>query len=149
MVVATAAFTSASIPVDGRSKPEFLQRLSTFFSGTSLPNGFLHRCSCRSPPYQSSVVRLYNNLQDRGDCQTTRKSYKTSHIVGWVVGWKKFTHHAATPHVRFPRTPFLDREDRTVARRNLCGAAFLCKHTTSQTLRRSFVEIKFGSEFVC
>lgn len=29
------------------------------------------------------MVRLYNNLQDRGDCQTTRKSYKTSHIVGW------------------------------------------------------------------
>ena len=24
-----------------------------------------------------------------GDCQTTRKSYKTSHSVGWVVGWKK------------------------------------------------------------
>ena len=25
----------------------------------------------------------------RGDCQTTRKSYKTSHSVGWIVGWKK------------------------------------------------------------
>jgi hypothetical protein len=25
----------------------------------------------------------------RVDCQTTRKSYKTSHSVGWVVGWKK------------------------------------------------------------
>ena len=25
----------------------------------------------------------------RGDCQTTRKSYKTSHSVGWFVGWKK------------------------------------------------------------
>jgi predicted transcriptional regulator len=24
-----------------------------------------------------------------GDCQTTRKSYKTSYSVGWVVGWKK------------------------------------------------------------
>ena len=24
-----------------------------------------------------------------GDCQTTRKSYKTSHSVSWVVGWKK------------------------------------------------------------
>ena len=45
----------------------------------------------RPRPYQSSVVRFYNNLQDRGDCQTTRKSYKTPHIVGWVVGWKKST----------------------------------------------------------
>src|SRR5580704_751836 len=45
----------------------------------------------RPRPYQGSVVRFYNNLQDRGDCQTTRKSYKTSHIVGWVVGWKKST----------------------------------------------------------
>ena len=34
------------------------------------------------------MVRFYNNLQDRGDCQTTRKPYKPSHIVGWVVGWK-------------------------------------------------------------
>src|SRR5437667_7639406 len=24
-----------------------------------------------------------------GDCQTTRKSYKTSHSVGWGGGWKK------------------------------------------------------------
>jgi hypothetical protein len=32
------------------------------------------------------VDRLYNNLQERGDCQTTRKSYKTSLVVGWVVG---------------------------------------------------------------
>ena len=39
-------------------------------------------------PYQDSVVRLYNNIQDRGDCQTPRKSYKTSHPVGWVGGWK-------------------------------------------------------------
>ena len=35
------------------------------------------------------MVRFYNNIQDRGDCQTPRKSYKTSHSVGWVVGWKK------------------------------------------------------------
>jgi hypothetical protein len=35
------------------------------------------------------VVRFYNNIQDRGDCQTPRKSYKTPHSVGWVVGWKK------------------------------------------------------------
>jgi hypothetical protein len=37
------------------------------------------------------VVRFYNNLQERGDCQTTRKSYKTEVLVGWVVGWKKST----------------------------------------------------------
>ena len=42
----------------------------------------------RPRPYQSSVIWFYNNLQDRGDCQNTRKSYKTSHFVGWVVGWK-------------------------------------------------------------
>jgi hypothetical protein len=35
------------------------------------------------------VVRFYNNIQDRGDCQTPRKSYKTLHSVGWVVGRKK------------------------------------------------------------
>ena len=35
----------------------------------------------RPRPYQSSAVRFYNNLQDRGDCQTTRKSHKTSHIA--------------------------------------------------------------------
>jgi hypothetical protein len=27
-------------------------------------------------------------LQDRGDCQTPRKSSKTSHVVGWAVGWE-------------------------------------------------------------
>ena len=37
---------------------------------------------------RDSVVRSYNNLQARGDCQTPRKSYKTFQIVGWVVGWK-------------------------------------------------------------
>jgi len=31
---------------------------------------------------------FYNNLQERGDCQNTRKSHNTSHFVGWVVGWK-------------------------------------------------------------
>ena len=42
----------------------------------------------RPRPYQASVVRFYNNLQNRGDCQTTRKSYKTYVFVGWTVGWK-------------------------------------------------------------
>jgi integrase len=36
--------------------------------------------------------------------QTTRKSYKTSHVVGWVVGWKEFT-EAGTAPPWFPRTP--------------------------------------------
>ena len=27
----------------------------------------------RPRPYQGSVVRFYKNLQDRGDCQSTRK----------------------------------------------------------------------------
>ena len=45
----------------------------------------------RPRPYQGCVNRfykVYKNLQDRGDCQTPRKSCKTSHFVGWVVGWK-------------------------------------------------------------
>src|SRR5208283_5390199 len=42
----------------------------------------------RPRPYQGNVVRSYNNIQDRGDCQTPRKSYKTSEFVGWVVGWE-------------------------------------------------------------
>ena len=39
-------------------------------------------------PCQRCSVRFYNNLQDRGDCQSSRKSYKTSIFVGWVVGWE-------------------------------------------------------------
>jgi hypothetical protein len=33
-------------------------------------------------------LRREINLQDRGDCQSTAKSYKTIRIVGWIVGWK-------------------------------------------------------------
>src|SRR5258708_29465024 len=55
----------------------------------------------RPRPYQSSVVRFYNNLQDRGDCQTTRKSYKTSYVVGWIVGWK-------SPRILWQSTFFLE-----------------------------------------
>jgi hypothetical protein len=51
------------------------------------------------------VVRIYNNLQDRGDCQTTGKPYKTEVLVGWVVGWKKSTNSETTPH-SFPRISF-------------------------------------------
>jgi hypothetical protein len=40
----------------------------------------------RPRPYQSSPNMLYNNLQDRGDCQNTRKSHETSGFVGWIVG---------------------------------------------------------------
>ena len=36
----------------------------------------------------SSNLRFYNNLEDRGDCQNTRTSYKASYVVGWIVGWK-------------------------------------------------------------
>src|SRR5207245_3254812 len=54
----------------------------------SLPFPPLPSCVRNYPkvPCQRSVVRSYNNLQARGDCQTPRKSYKTSHSVGWVVG---------------------------------------------------------------
>jgi len=60
----------------------------------------------RPRPYQGIVVRIYNNLQDRGDCQTTRKSHKTSHFVGRVVGWKKFTNSEAASTF-IPQIPFL------------------------------------------
>jgi hypothetical protein len=59
----------------------------------------------RPRPYQSSVVMFYNNLQDRGDCQTTRKSHKTSHFVGWVVGWEEFTNSEAISHIH----PFISQ----------------------------------------
>src|SRR5882724_12283358 len=52
-------------------------------------------------PYQSSAIRFYNNLQDRGDCQNTRKSYKTSYVVGWIVGRKK-------PRILWQSTFFLE-----------------------------------------
>ena len=44
------------------------------------------------------MVRFYNNLQQRGDCQTTRKLYKTQVVVGWVVGWKKSAKREASSH---------------------------------------------------
>src|SRR6266850_6862283 len=59
----------------------------------------------RPRPYQGSAVRFYN-LQDRGDCQTARKSYKTAYIVGYFVGWKTPRPPKQPPH-SFPRTPFL------------------------------------------
>ena len=40
----------------------------------------------RRRPYQGSAVWFYKNLQDRGDCQTPRKSYKATQIVGSIVG---------------------------------------------------------------
>jgi len=55
----------------------------------------------RPRPYQASVVRFYNNLQNRGDCQATRKSYKTQVFVGWVVGWKKSTNCEAAAPIHF------------------------------------------------
>jgi hypothetical protein len=41
---------------------------------------------CGLEPQTSTVSRFYNNLEDRGDCQSTRKSHKTSYTVGWSVG---------------------------------------------------------------
>ena len=75
-----------------------------------LSRGTIRKCSCvycgttpgptiewwawvdlshRPHPYQRSVDRFYNNLQERGDCQTTRKPHKTIRIVGWVVVGKE------------------------------------------------------------
>jgi hypothetical protein len=44
---------------------------------------------CGLEPQTSTVSiahRFYNNLEDRGDCQSTRRSHKTSYTVGWSVG---------------------------------------------------------------
>jgi hypothetical protein len=46
----------------------------------------------------TGVDRFYNNIQQRGDCQTTRKPHKTTRIVGWVVGWKIVSLASGTPH---------------------------------------------------
>lgn len=36
----------------------------------------------RPHPYQASAVWFYKNLQDRGDCHTPRKPYKTIQTAG-------------------------------------------------------------------
>lgn len=64
----------------------------------SVRDALSHRISCGTQwdgdskpthlPCQSIVNRFYNNLQDPGDCQNTRKSYKTAFTAGWSVGWK-------------------------------------------------------------
>jgi hypothetical protein len=33
-------------------------------------------------------IGFTTTYKDRGDCQSTRKSCKTSHFVGWIVGWE-------------------------------------------------------------
>jgi len=88
----------------------------------------------RPRPYQRSVDWFYNNLQDRGDCQTTRKSCKTSHFVGWVVGWKKST-DSAQPHLRSIPTNSVSAQLQTV--RELIGSvntsAFLRTNPTGDS----------------
>ena len=49
-------------------------------------------------------ISVYNDLQDRGDCQSTRKSYKTSHSVGWVVGGKICTRGTCPSEAAFLNT---------------------------------------------
>ena len=73
----------------------------------SVRNAFNHRISCgtqsngdsrpRPLPSQSVVIRLYNNVQDHGDCQNTRKSHKTALTVGWVVGRKMWVKKRLAP----------------------------------------------------
>jgi hypothetical protein len=48
---------------------------------------------------------LLLHLQDRGDCLSTRKTYKTSRFVGWVVGWNNLKPDSTLPLYQFP---FLD-----------------------------------------
>jgi hypothetical protein len=53
---------------------------------------------------------FYNDLQERGDRQNTRKLHKTSLFVGWIVGWEKI---CGNPPFT-PRKVFI-REDHSVA----------------------------------
>ena len=49
----------------------------------------------------SSKDRYYNNLQDRGDCQSTRKSYKTYFL--WVGLWVEIFMAEAPIYTSLPR----------------------------------------------
>src|SRR5215467_4382082 len=65
--------------------------------------GERHRYAGRGEPirwgnYQGSLIGVTNDLRDRGDCQTPRKSHKTSHFLGWVVGWKFAFPSAEVPY---------------------------------------------------
>src|SRR5271154_917475 len=48
-----------------------------------------------STPGKSSTIGYSFFLVVRGDCQNTRKLHNASHVVGWVVGWKKL---GGNPH---------------------------------------------------
>ena len=50
-------------------------------------------------PYESTCIWFFNDLQHRGDCQSTRKSCKTGEVVGWTVGWN------ATPTASYVAPP--------------------------------------------
>jgi len=57
----------------------------------------------RTPDLTVSILPgfFFDNLQVRGDCLSTRKSYKTSLFVGWVVGWQFPCYHSDfRPHLR-------------------------------------------------
>src|ERR1700722_10831951 len=65
------------------------------------------------------MVRLYNNLKDRRDCQTAQRSYKTSHILGWVVGRRSSTDSGAA-HLKIT----LRGRDKTQQRSVITAFAF-------------------------
>jgi len=52
------------------------------FSDTDSHNP-LDRCRVSTP-----WIGFTTAYKTRGDCQTQPKSYKTSHFVSWIVGWK-------------------------------------------------------------
>jgi hypothetical protein len=54
---------------------------------------------CGLEPQISNRVKVARlgfttTYKTRGDCQSSRKSYKTPYSVGWIVGWKKSQRHA-------------------------------------------------------
>jgi hypothetical protein len=43
------------------------------------------------------MARLgFTTYKTAGTAKNTRKSYKTSHVVGWIVGWKKSANSLVT-----------------------------------------------------
>jgi hypothetical protein len=57
---------------------------------------FLEAANDGDRPCQSARIRLFNDLQHRGDCLNTRKSRKAAAFVGWVVGREYFRNRAST-----------------------------------------------------
>ena len=87
--------TPISIAADGSGRPACI-RTNRLRVGEESRTKFMRNAGTCSPNTgtrgaprmwtRRTAVRFYNNIQDRGDCQTPRKSYKTSHFGGLGCG---------------------------------------------------------------